>query len=418
MMTIALLLVAGATATAPIARGTPPARHPPDAGVRALSPALAAIREAERRLGSGEVRTAAAHRDLAVALTRRARETGDAAFYDEALRALENAERLEPDGAESRLILAWVRMGRHEFAEALRLARLCARRDPPDPRALGVAGDALMELGRYDEAEAAYQAMLDLRPDPASWSRAAHLLEVRGELREAARLMGMALDATSPREAEDRAWLLVQLGHLEEAMGEGAAAGRSYHRALEVFPDYHLALAALARLRLAAGSPLDAEALARRALAAAPHAERRLVLADALHAQGRHEEAGAEERAFESLATRHAGEADNENHDLVLYYLDRRPDPRRALEIARREARARRDVQTLDRLAWALHHAGRRPAAARLMRAIAATGSRDPLIAAHAAAILGARGGDRQHPAERHVEREAGAGGTGRPEPR
>ena len=90
-----------------------------------------------------------------------------------------------------------------------------------------------------------------------------------------------------------------------------------------------------------------------------------------------------------SLRRPNSGEADNENHDLVLYYLSRRPDPRRALEIARREARRRRDVHTLDRLAWALFKNGRRRQAARLEATVLKSGTRDPLIARHAAEIRG-----------------------------
>src|SRR5262245_36715835 len=78
----------------------------------------------------------------------------------------------------------------------------------------------------------------------------------------------------------------------------------------------------------------------------------------------------------------------------VLFYLDRRPDPGRALAIARREAGRRRDVQTLDRLAWALFKNGRTRAAERLSKAILRTGTPDPLIARHAAQIGADRQGD------------------------
>src|SRR6185295_14875977 len=120
---------------------------------------------------------------------------------------------------------------------------------------------------------------------------------------------------------------------------------------------------------------------------AAPHAERFLLLADALRSLGREAEARAAEDRFETLALQNTGKADNENHDLVLFYLERRPDPERALDIARREAERRRDVHTLDRLAWALFKNGRRRAASRLLTAILGTGTPDPLIARHAAEI-------------------------------
>ena len=352
-----------------------------------LSPAESQIGSALLRIQSGHMETSA-YNKLASGLTRRARETGDAAYYNRALEALEASLRLDPDNLETLRISAWVRMGRHEFAEAYRITRLIDSQRPDDPANLGVMGDALMELGRYDEATAAYQRMVDLKPGPAAWARVAYLRELTGDLDGAVELLRMSLAATGSRETEDRAWILVQIGHLQDLMGRSDEAETTWRAALDAFPGYHYALTALAQAALKAGRATEAEHLSRQAITAAPHAERYLILADALRAQGHETEARAAEGLFESLSLANTLRNDNENHDLVLYYLERREEPAKALAIARREAGVRRDIHTLDRLALALQSNGRIRKARRLERQVLATGTRDPLIARHVEQIM------------------------------
>lgn len=356
-------------------------------------PAVSSSAEDQIRTALGRIQAGAKgwreYNSLAIGLTRRARETGDPGYYDRALGALDEAIRLDPENADALRVSAWVRMGRHEFALARRIIRRFLARHPADATGWGVLGDASMELGLYDEAEDAIQRMNDLRPGPAAYSRAAYARELRGDVDGALELMRMSLLATAPGDAEDRAWYLVQIGHLQQLRGDPGGAEESYRTALASFPGYHYALAALAETVLRSGRPEQAETLARVAIKAAPHAERYLVLADALRRLGREAEAGTAEDRFERLALADSRRADNENHDLVLFYLERRPDPARALAIARREARIRRDVHTLDRLAWALYRNGRVRAAARLARQIVMTGTPDPLIARHAEEIRG-----------------------------
>jgi tetratricopeptide (TPR) repeat protein len=322
---------------------------------------------------------------LAVALTRRARESGDTRYYEDAAQALEQASRSEPDNPASMRIAAWVAMGRHQFAAAYDLTRRYDRRHGADPWNLSVMGDALMELGRYDEAEKAYQRMVDLKPGPIAYSRVAYLRELRGDLQGAEEMMRTAYAATRPEESEDRAWLQVQVAHLRSLQNDAAGAEAAYRQALAEFPGYHYALAGHSELALRLGRAEEAAALAQRSIDAAPHAERYLLLADALRALDRETEARAAEDTFERLALANVDNPDNENHDLVLYYLERRPDPARALAIARLEATRRQDIHTLDRLAMALEANGRHHEAARLMKRIREIGSRDPVIVAHLA---------------------------------
>jgi tetratricopeptide (TPR) repeat protein len=327
---------------------------------RADTPAEARIRASQERLaretaGAGR---AAALVELAAAHTARARESADADHYQRALDALARAERIEPGHAGAARVEAWVRLGRHEFAQAEAIARAHLARHPDDHEAHGLLGDALMELGRLDDAAHAYQRMLDLRPGPGAYLRAAYWREVAGHPDSALALLERALAATSARETEQRAWTLVQMAPLEERLGRPGAARARLDAALAVFPGYHYALAALARHHLAHGRPELALPLAHATLVAAPHPEHWLLLADALRGTAREAEAHAAEDRFEREALANASRPDNENHFLVDFYLDRRPDPPRALEIARREAARRADPATLARLDRALARNG------------------------------------------------------------
>lgn len=352
------------------------------------TPAESQIAVAEERVQS-RPQDSAGHRELAVALTRRARETGDASYYERALTSLARArERREAeDPTELDTIEAWVRLGRHEFARAEALARRVLAREVDDPEAQGLLGDALIELGRYEEAASAYQRLLDLRPGPGSYVRAAHYREVTGDLEGALELLSAALAATPGRESEERAWILVQMAGVQAALAGAQAADALCAQALSSFPGYHNARAGRARLALRVGDAIRAEAFARAALEAAPHPEYRLLLADALHASGRVAEAREEEQQFEREALANLERADNENVFLVDFYLDRQPDPGRALELAREEAERRADLGTLSRLARALDRNGRRGEARALMERVLAVGTRDPDILAHARAI-------------------------------
>ena len=200
---------------------------------------------------------------------------------------------------------------------------------------------------------------MQLRPGPASYVRAAHFRQSLRRSQRRSALYQHALDTSDRRDAEGRAWLLVQLAVARDRArrarrGAGAARGSAARGAGVPLR----AGRAVGRCAAAAGRPTRRSALADRALAAAPHAERHLLRADALRALGRDEEARQAEDAFERAALANLTRADNENIHLVDFYLDRRPDPERALEIARAEAKRRPDTATLERLARALEHNG------------------------------------------------------------
>src|SRR5262245_25264593 len=220
------------------------------AALAAETPAESAIVAARAHLerARGDTDRAAALLALAAAHTRRARESGDAAHYDQALGALAGAREAGADAAEARKLEAWVRLGRHEFAAAEALARRYTEEQPDDPDGWGLLGDAAMERGQGEPARAAYQRMMDLRPGPGAYVRAAYWRERDGDGAGALELQQKALASTGLRETEQRAWILIHIAELQKRAGSPERAEAALREALASFPEYHYALAGLAEL--------------------------------------------------------------------------------------------------------------------------------------------------------------------------
>lgn len=329
-----------------------------------------------------------AYNELALALARRARETGEPAHYQQAEEALENSFRLQPGNFEGRKVQCWLLLGKHEFERARALARELNRRAPDDVLVYGFLADANAELGDYDEAEAAAQWMLDLRPgNIPGLTRAAYLREIHGDLDGALELMRMAYDQTDLGEREDRAWLLTQIGHLQLVGGKHPEAESALTEALRLFPRYHYALGTLGTLRMEQHRWAEAVELFEQRYAVAPQPENLYPLAEALERAGRSREARRAFHTFEQRALKESGGSDNANRELIFYYIDHAHEPARALRLAEREFARREDVYTLDAYAWALHANGRDGEAQSLIDRVRKIGAHSPLLRSHADAI-------------------------------
>lgn len=358
------------------------------------TPAESRIAAARSRI-EADPKRADAHAALAMALARRARETADPAFYEQAAAAAECARALEPDNREAERARIWIELGRHEFAHALDLATAYSAKAPDDLYGQGFLVDANVELGNYEAAERAAQWMFDLRPgNIPGLTRAADLRELFGDTEGALELMRMALQRTPPAETEDLAWTLTQIGHLHLSRGETGSANEALARALALFPDYHYALGALAQVRAAQGRHAEAVELQARRYRIAPHPENLFQLAKAQARAGRKEVARAAFREFEQAALAESGKADNSNRELVFYYADHARDAARALAISQAELARRQDVFTLDAHAWAQHRAGRHAQAKQTMQRALDVGIRDAAMR-YRAGVIAARSGDR-----------------------
>lgn len=343
-----------------------------------FTPAERAAETARKAIATAPTR-AEAHAQLGLALARRARETADPAYYTQAAAAVDKALALSPGNFEAEKVRVWVLLGQHEFAQALQLAQALNKRVPDDLQVYGFLTDANIELGHYKEAEEACQWMLDLRPgNIAAFTRAAYLRETFGDFEGAIELMRHAYDRTLPSEVEDRAWMLTQLGHLELLAGRVENADLILAEALKLFPNYHYSLAGLAKVRTAQGRLAEAATILEKHVAAAPHPENYLGLAEALRTAGRETEARAAYAEFESKALREMSGWDNANRELIFYYAGQGKKPAEALKIAEMEMARRQDVMTLDAYAWALWINDRQLEAKAAIDRVLTVGVREP----------------------------------------
>ena len=352
-----------------------------------LSPAEKAMGQASRLIEKNP-KNFEAYNALALALSRRARETSDVKFYARAEEALQRSFEISPDNFDGRRIQVWLLLGKHEFAAAREEALKLSKRTPDDVMVRGFLTDANAELGNYDEAEKAAQLMLDLRPgNLPGITRAAYLREMFGDVDGSLELMNMAYESTAPSEVEDGAWILTQIAHLQLSIGNVDEAGKNLQQALALFPGYHYALGNLAKVRIQQKRFAEAVQLLQERYQAGPHAENLYDLADALRMAGRDDEAKKAFADFEQKSLAESSRGDNSNRELIFYYADYANEPVKSLDIASREFARRHDVYTLDAYAWALHVNGKEAEARKQMEAALAVGIRDARIFRHAGEI-------------------------------
>src|SRR5881392_4108032 len=353
----------------------------PPPGLGAPSPADQEIAAAERRI-EGTVATPDDYVELASAFMRKSRESGDPGYYARANAAVERALALDPNDYGALRTAPWVLLGLHDFRGALAAAERARAVEPEDWWNYGTLADACGELGDYARALQAAQRMVDLRPGLPSYARSAFLRALFGDRAGALELLQLAVAAGSARDPEGRAWALVHLGHEDFASGDLAAAGRAYARALDVFPDYYMALGGLGRVRAAEGQLAAAADLYRRAVARVPAPDLVAALGDVHDA---------------------AGHADEAERQLALVYADHDRRPEEALRLARLEAAGRGDIYTDDTLAWACYKNGRLAEAARAAHRALRLGTEDAMLHYHAGTIAAALGHERI--ATRHLRR-------------
>ena len=313
----------------------------------------------------------------------KARTTNDPGAYRLAESTAACIDERHPGDAAALLLRGHALHQLHRFQEAEAIARtLVTKRQFVLDYAL--LGDTLMEQGRLAEAADAYQKMIDLKPFYQSYTRAAHLRWLKGDLDGAEELMQKAVASASPRNPESVAWAYTRLAFYELQRGHLDEATRATDRALSFQADYAAALLIRGRILLATGRATEAVESLRRAATLNPLPEYQWTLADALRRAGRDQEADVVEQDL----TAHGPAADPRTVALFLA-TRRRADPQ-ALVLSDRELTIRRDVFTEDARAWALAAAGRATDAQSAMDRALGEHTRDARLFLHAGVIAAA----------------------------
>jgi tetratricopeptide (TPR) repeat protein len=319
---------------------------------------------------------------------RKAREEADPGIYLYARACADVALELDPTSLPAKNLIGLVQLNDHKFYDALDTADRILGEYPDDLMALGTRSDALLELGRVEEATKAAQKMVNLKPNLPSYSRAAYLRWMTGDVKGAEQIAWKAIDAgRDPRDPEPYAWAIVQAAMMFWQEGDHKGANAGFEKALDAFKDYPPALVGKGRyLLLVQKDAKGAVAVLERAFKQSPLVETAWLLGDAKEAAG--DARGATEAR--ALVVKHGRLGDART--LTQFYATKNRDIDEAVKLAEAELKVRGGPYTDDAHAWALYRAGKlaeaRAASDRALR----HGTKDATLLYHAGAIRIATG--------------------------
>jgi tetratricopeptide (TPR) repeat protein len=213
---------------------------------------------------------------------------------------------------------------------------------------------------------------------------------LKGDLEGAIEIMRKAAQAMSPRDAESAAWAYTRLALYELQAGLAKSAERACEIALGLQNDYAPALLAHSRVLLAENRNAEAAQIMRQAARINPLPEYQWLLAEALRAAGRDDEARAVEDKLKETG------AAEDPRTLALFLATRGEQPDLALTLIEQEKEARDDVFTLDAFAWSLAASGRANEARQPMQRALAEGTRDARLFYHAGRIAAMNGQEKE----------------------
>src|SRR5436190_770196 len=370
---------------------SPAAAAPASAAVQApLGDTAGTVTQLQTKLRSNPDDVSALD-SLGLAYQQRARETGDPSYYTKAGEALHKALALAPGDLIATSGLGSLGLSRHRFRLALVLGRRARAISPTTARNYGVIGDALVELGRYHAAFKTFDTMAAMQPGLYSYARVAHARQLIGDVPGAISAMQLAADAAQGQ-GEAEAWTHVQLGLIYLSVGRYRAAATEDRQALYVFPDYALALDALARAEAGLGRYGEALRYEQEAVNRIPLPQYVATLGDLYAATGR---PGLARKQYELIGViQRLLIANGVKTDLetALFNVDHGIRLHASLALARLARRERPSIDGDDVLAWALERTGHCGEALRYSKRALRLGTLDALKFFHRGMIEGCLG--------------------------
>lgn len=318
---------------------------------------------------------------IGLAYVQMAKVTVDPSYYPRAEAALARSQEVSPkDNYLAFAGLSALASARHDFFKARDFANEGLSTNPFSAVLYGALSDAELQLGRYDEAAAAVQRMVDLAPDTASLSRASYTWELRGNTDEARRLMQRALDDAG--NASNAAFALVHLGTLADDHGDANGALGYFRAALEASPTDVAALAGKAKAEAALGQIETALDDYQTVVTRAPEPGYLIEYARLLESAGRADQSREQYRVL-AITQRLFAENGVAPDAAEALFEAERGDPIKAMEYAERGAATRPFLTMFDARAWALHAAGRDEEALQAMKQAMVLGTRSALFDFH-----------------------------------
>jgi len=329
---------------------------------------------------------------LASAYLRMARVTGDLSWYLLAEQAAQRSVASLPfQNSGALIVLAKVAEARHDFDESIHLAHLAGIDD-----ALSIVVTSNLAMGHVDEAARAAATLVDGSPSLGDYTLRALADMAQGRDDDAVIDFQQALAVEEADEVATSALTRTLFGRLYYRRGHPDRARLLYEEALQILPQYALALSNLAELEIRQSQYRLAEEHLTQIVTitkASPNVYDHVLfrgLARLKELEG--DSMGAEKfwlQAEERLRQDAASGKFGHRRELARLLLERgRPqDIAEVLRLMEQEIRIRQDADTLDVYAWALTRAGRWSDAREVMKRALRWGFRDARFFYRAAAI-------------------------------
>jgi tetratricopeptide (TPR) repeat protein len=329
--------------------------------------------------------------DLGLAYVQQARITADPSYYPKAEGVLQRSLSLNGNGNFDALTgMAALSAARHDFSGALAWGERAKAVNPYSANAFAVVGDAYVELGRYREAFAEFQRMIELRPDLSTYARVSYAKELQGDLPEAVRAMQLALQSAGT--AADSAWASHQLGDLEWNQGNVGAAERFYRQALGADPSYLPPHAGLGKVAEARGDRATAVREYSLLVQRYPLPEYVIALGDLYTVTGKPELAARQYALVHTEERLLQANGVNVDLEIALFDADHGSNVADGLARARAEWKRRQSIHVADAVAWTLYASGRYPEALTYANRALELGTRSALFHFHRGMIERALG--------------------------
>ncbi len=343
-----------------------------------------------------------ANNKLASEYLQRLRETGDITYLNLASRAAHaSLETLPAEQNKGGLVaVTQVEFSSHDFADARDHAQRLTVFEPNKSYPYQFLGDALLELGSYKEAEAAFRQMeknggIQDLTKVAMEQRLARLAFLRGDIKTAMGHFADALKIATAMPAppkETVAWTQWQLGETAFAAGDYKAAEKYFNDSLTTFPDYFRSLASLGHVRAAVGDMAGAIDQYEKVVRILPDPNFVASLGDLYKLAGREEDAKNQYALVENIGHLTAMSGTLYNRQLALFYADHGLKADEAYLNATKEYEVRRDIYGADAVAWTALKAGKLSEAQAATKEALKLGTKDAKLYYHAGMIENAAG--------------------------
>ena len=156
---------------------------------------------------------------------------------------------------------------------------------------------------------------------------------------------------------------------------------------MQTYPNYHRALAGLAKVSAAEGHLAEAIELYKQAIGVIPLPAYTAALGDVYTKAGNSAEARKNYDLVEYIARLNAFNQSVYNRELAMFYADHDIHLPEALALARKEFEVRHDIYTWDALAWTLYKNAQPQEAAAAIKEALHLDTKDPLLLFHAGMI-------------------------------